>query len=64
MDVFTYDLFNKLKTLVEGKDEVIKIEVEEGIDETDYLMNSSENHKQLTEAIEKIKKSEGIYKCS
>ena len=59
-DDFTYDLFNKLKTLVEGKDVIIKIEVEEGMNDTDYLMRSPENHRQLIEAIDRLKNNEGI----
>jgi len=63
-DDFTYDLFNKLKTLVEGKNVLIKIEVDETHDETDYLMSSPENHKNLIEAIERIQSNHNLVSVS
>lgn len=61
---FTYDLFNKLKTLVDGKNVLIKIEVDESYDESDYLMSSHENHKNLIEAIERIQTKENLVTVS
>ncbi len=61
---FTYDLFNKLKTLVDCKNFLIKIEVDESHDETEYLMSSDENHKNLIEAIERIQTKENLVTVS
>ena len=63
-DDFNYDFFNKLKTLIEGKDVIINIEVDEPMDDTSYLMDSAENLKQLMDSIERINKKENLVTVS
>jgi hypothetical protein len=53
------NFFQSLKAFVKGKKN-IRIEVEEELDETEYLKSSPVNEARLNEAINRIERGEGL----